>query len=102
MDEFPPLPPVGTWANVDCPPGGGISAWKRLNEIYVWANAHPANPVARQAKEKALTCARSHTVGRPEHVDKVLAAWTAAKIPDWTACVTELTHAPDGGGTTGG
>jgi hypothetical protein len=104
-EEFPPPPPpppAGEWANVECLEGSGVTAWKRLKDIYEWAKAHPGDPEAQQAKEKALTCAKEHLVGLPEHRVKVLAAWNAARIPDWTACVSELTHGPDGSGTTGG
>ncbi|MHC4974340.1 MAG: hypothetical protein ACYTG3_18620 [Planctomycetota bacterium] len=97
----------GAWPHIECPPGSGITAALRLNEIIGWAQAD-SSPKAMEARGKAEECARDHFGTRERHWELVFAAWTHANevatnpaLPPhrkqelWQACVDELTHGPD-------
>ena len=105
-----------SWPAMICPPGSGISAAQRLQEIIGWASSnHP--DVARRPDVVSLAenCMGGHTgpaAANGEHCAKVYAAWTAAKQagdPEngftpaqrrslWSVSVSELTHDGNGGG----
>jgi len=106
--EIQGVPQEGTWPHVECPPGSGITAALRLNEIIGWAQAD-GSPKALEARLKAEECATAHTGVNDLHCQKVVSAWTHANqvamdpgLPPhekeqlWQACVDELTHGPDG------
>jgi hypothetical protein len=99
-------PQAGTWPHVECPPGSGVTAALRLDEIIGWAQAD-GSPKAMEAREKAEECARDHHRVDDEHCRSVLQAWTHANkvamdpgLPPhekealWQLCVDELTHGP--------
>jgi len=98
-DEEPEgLPEADPWPNVECPPGSGVTAGERLEEIIALAVPPDPGTPTGDASKKAMECRDAHVVGLPMHVDKVFTAWNAARAGDWVACVSELTHGNDGGG----
>lgn len=98
----------GMWPHVECPPGSGIPAALRLDEIMNWAQAD-GSPKALEARLKAEECGRDHVGVNETHCQEVFRAWSHANevatnpgLPPhekeqlWQACVDELTHGPEG------
>ena len=99
---------AGSWPHVECPPGSGITAALRLDEIIGWSGAD-GSPMAIDARQRAVECARNHPWVTEVHCQQLFAAWTHANqvatnpgLPPhekdqlWQACADELTHGPDG------